>query len=119
MSDIQKPEECTDTVVRLDGSFSILNVRMETLHRDVTDIKQAMSNLTSAITKLALIEERLSNNSNSLERAFRVLETIEGRVVSLEKQSPSSIRMTKWVEAILTGAVVVLIATLLRHVGIL
>ena len=91
---------------------------METLHKDVTDIKFAMRDLTTAITKLALIEERLSNNSNSLERAFKVLEGIENRVSNLEKENPAVKKLVRWIDFLVIGAVVILLGYVLRHIGV-
>lgn len=55
-------------------------LRLETLHRDVSEIKSALNELTRAITKLALIEERQTQAAQSLDRAFAALERLEARI---------------------------------------
>ena len=40
---------------------NLLSAKLHTLHTDVADIKGSIKELTSAINKLALVEERISN----------------------------------------------------------
>ena len=72
--------------------------RMESLHSDVGEIKAALKDLTQAITKLALIEERQAQASLALERAFVAMSKLEDRVQELERSEPAHSRTSEWVD---------------------
>lgn len=72
-------------------------LRLETLHKDVTEIKSALNDLTRAITKLALIEERQLQAAASLDRAFTALDRLEKRIQRLETLAPLNAQASKWV----------------------
>ena len=75
-----------------------LTTKLLTLHNDVHEIKTALKELTSAITKLALIEERQSVTNAALERAFVAITRIENRLADLEKLVPMNSQARVWVE---------------------
>lgn len=79
--------------------------KLQSLHSDVSDIKAALSELTRAINKLAVIEERQAVTAASIERAFVAIEKIEERLLELEKQAPNNTRVGAWVDRIMTGIV--------------
>lgn len=85
----------------MDQDFSVLAARLQSLHKDVGDIKSALSSLTEAITKLALIEERQTVTNNALERAFVALEKLEIRINTLEKEAPLHNRSNIWIDRII------------------
>ena len=58
---------------------SALETKLAMLHDDVGDIKSALKDLTSAITRLALVEERMATASAAQERAIRLLESLGGK----------------------------------------
>lgn len=78
--------------------MATLSARLETLHSDVSDIKSALKDLTTAITKLALIEERVAITANALERAFKTIGKIEERVTALELKVPLNERSNAWLD---------------------
>jgi regulator of replication initiation timing len=80
---------------------SVLAARLQSLHKDVGEIKSALSSLTEAITKLALIEERQTVTNNALERAFVALEKLEVRIGTLEKEAPLNNRTNIWIDRII------------------
>jgi hypothetical protein len=75
-----------------------LTTKLLTLHNDVSEIKSALKDLTSAITKLALIEERQSVTNASLERAFGAISRVEDRLSELERLQPINNQSRMWVE---------------------
>lgn len=77
---------------------NMLSARLQTLHTDVADIKGSIKELTSAINKLALVEERISNAVAAQERAFKALEKMEERIEKLEKAQVIDDNMSKWVD---------------------
>ena len=92
--------------------MAVLSARLETLHGDVADIKAAMRDLTAAITKLALIEERVSITANALERAFSTISKVEERVAALELKAPLNERSNAWLDRIvmtIVGAALALV----------
>ena len=44
----------------------VLNLQLKTLHEDVSEMKSVLKDLATAITKLALIEERQANAAAAL-----------------------------------------------------
>lgn len=75
---------------RREGDATVLLIahKLESLHEDVGAMRDVLKELTSAITKLALIEERQSQAALAQERAFKVLEKLESRVDKLEASAP-------------------------------
>lgn len=108
IADMQVPEEAT----------TALTMRLQVLHEDVTDIKSVLKDLTSAITKLALIEERQAQASAAQERAFKALGRIEDRVAALEKRVPINDHMNRWVERVTTAVILAVVVYGLKQIGI-
>ena len=77
---------------------SLLAVKLQTLHTDVSDIKGSIKDLTIAINKLALVEERLSNATAAQERSFKAIEKLEERIDELEKKTVTADSTTKWLD---------------------
>lgn len=104
----------------------LLNARLDALHGDVGEIKTAMKDLTAAITKLALVEERQSQASAALERAFdgiaRVdsrVTTLQDRVIELEKHDVGQNRIVAWADKAVWGAAGLLAMYAAKVVGLL
>jgi hypothetical protein len=68
----------------MSDEFSLLNHKVDVMNEVVTDMKASLKELTSAITKLTLIEERQLNAAAALERAFKTIENIDHRVGQLQ-----------------------------------
>lgn len=75
-----------------------LATKLLSLHEDVSEIKGALRDLTSAITKLALIEERQTVTNAALERAFVAISRVEDRLTELERLAPINNQSRVWVE---------------------
>ena len=80
------------------GDVSLLSARLQTLHTDVSDIKGTLKDLTQAINKLALVEERITNAVAAQERSFKAIEKLEQRIDNLEKAQVTSDATSKWVD---------------------
>jgi len=78
--------------------FTELAGKLMSLHEDVSEIKGALKDLTSAITKLALIEERQTVTNAALERAFVAISRVEDRLTELERLAPMNNQSRIWVE---------------------
>lgn len=84
----------------MDPLVSILSTRLESLHADVGEIKSAMNNLSAAITKLALVEERQAAANAALERAFSAIAKVEERLMALERADAHNKRTNKYVDSV-------------------
>ena len=77
---------------------SLLSARLQTLHTDVSDIKGTLKDLTQAINKLALVEERITNAVAAQERSFKAIEKLEERIDSLERAQVTTDNTNKWID---------------------
>lgn len=55
---------------------------------DIRDVKSSIDKMEAAIIKLAVLEERHSSFSSSLERAFSFSSKLEARIRDLEQNIP-------------------------------
>ena len=76
----------------------LLAQRVEAMHEDFNEMQLVLRELTAAITKLALVEERQSQQSAALDRAFKVLERLEARTALLELAAPDHKRAAAWMD---------------------
>lgn len=99
--------------------MSLLSHRLDTLHTDVGEMKSAMKELTTAITKLALIEERQSHAATAQERAFAVLSKLEERIARLETYVPSNKRVSIWIDRAAWAGLGLLVMLLVKKSGLM
>lgn len=85
-------------------SSSGISVKLDLLHEDVGDMKEAIKTLATSINRLAIVEERLGYTSQALERAFTALEKVEARISALESQAVVSKQTNVWADRALWGA---------------
>ena len=81
-----------------------LLARLEAMQLDLVDMKSALRDLTAAVGRLAVIEEKQSNTAATLERAFTALQKVEDRyekmderVKNLELDMPGLKEIRRWV----------------------
>ena len=101
------------------GMLHVIATQITSLHDDVGDMKAALKDLASAIIKLALVEERQGQTSVQLERAFKVMERLDARVVILEVAAPLNKQTNAWVLSGVWAAVGVIALVVLKSVGVL
>lgn len=74
----------------------------------MTSLEDALRALTQQVGRLVLIEERQSQTSASVERAFSEIKAMDARIKALELAQPITNRTNVWVEraviAIVSGA---------------
>jgi hypothetical protein len=102
-----------------DQGFEVFNQRLITLHEDVGGIKDALKQLTDAITRLALIEQSQAQAAKAQERIFGVIEKLEGRVSVVEQKLPDAARATIWVDRVLWAAASAIAVFILKKEGLL
>lgn len=100
------------------ASNTTTDIKLDALHDDITDIKLVLKELTVAINRLAIVEERQSQAADALERAFTALEKIEIRVTNLEMVSVNSKQTNDWVGKAVWAGMAVLVIFVLRKVGL-
>ncbi len=98
---------------------SVLTVKIDMLHSDVVDMKTALSELSKAITKLALVEERQAQTADAMERAFKAIGKIEDRLSALELAAPKTKETNAWVDRFILALVMALAGFIGTKLGVL
>lgn len=75
--------------------------RIESMADDITEIKGSMRDLATAVTKLALIEERQAHDRTDISRAFTNLDSHDTRIKTLEVAQPVQTLTSGWVQSAL------------------
>lgn len=102
-----------------DSLIQVIAVRLDNLHADVSGMRDVLKELATAVTKLAIIEERQGQAAQALERAFKVLEKVETRLDSLEKSQPMQQQTTDWVKAGVWAAACLVAAFIAKKAGLM
>ena len=85
--------------------ITLLSLKFDTIHADVTEIKGAIREMTAAVNKLAVIEERLATAVSAQERAFSAIAKIDERVTALEQKAPLNDKTTVWVDRVVLAVI--------------
>lgn len=101
------------------ADLNVFSVKLDMLHSDVVDMKTALGELSKAITKLALVEERQAQTADALERAFKAIGKIEDRLSTLEQAAPKSKETSAWVDRFVLSAVVLITGFIGTKLGLL
>lgn len=112
------PEE-VDMPQNNNNDLGVLTAKMTTLHEDVIEIKAALRQLSDAITKLALVEERQTQAAAALERAFLAIDKVEARLAAIETNQPDQKRAAKWLDRAVLALIGALAAMFAKKVGLL
>lgn len=64
---------------------------------DLGDIKHALKDIASSLSKLAVLEEKHNNVAEALKRAFNSIEKNEARIDAIEKALPNLVLASSWV----------------------
>ena len=98
---------------------SVLTVKIDMLHSDVVDMKTALNELSKAITKLALVEERQAQTADAMERAFKAIGKIEDRISALELAAPKTKETNAWVDRFILALVMAVAGFIGTKLGLL
>lgn len=98
---------------------NVLTVKIDMLHSDVVDMKTALNELSKAITKLALVEERQAQTADAMERAFKAIGKIEDRLTALELAAPKTKETNAWMDRFILGLVIAIMGFAGVKLGIL
>lgn len=80
--------------------FAVALSRMQDMSKDLQEIKSSMKELASAVSRLAVIEERQANTSDSIARAFKEIRGVADRVTTLEQAQPMSKHTSELVQTV-------------------
>lgn len=103
----------------MNEEVSVLNHKFDSLSEVVSDMKTALKELTNAITKLTLIEERQSHAATAQERIFTCIEKIEARLETLEHQVPANKKVSVWLDRATYAGIGLLMMLLFKKSGLL
>ena len=127
--------------------MQVLATKIEDLAQDMSEMKHGIAKMADALTKLAIVEERQTQNILAQERAFKALERVEerqrlhemqcrdqekevrqliadsnerlsGRVAELEKAEPMQEQTGKWVMAAVWSAAGLLAMFVAKQLGL-
>lgn len=95
-------------------SEDVFSVKLDALHKDVGEVKAALNKLSTAITKLALVEQQQGQIAAALDRAFKAISKVEeamtkdlgeldARVTVVEQAQPKHNSAALWVDRALVG----------------
>lgn len=109
-----------------ESDINVVITRLGLLSDDVGELKETLRQIASAVTRLALVEERQMQTNEALSRAFKQIEKldlkltgIEQRLGTLERLQPLQQQTNGWVMTsvwIAAGAAVMFVA---KKTGIL
>ena len=109
-----------------ESDINVVITRLGLLSEDVGELKETLRQIASAVTRLALVEERQMQTNEALSRAFKQIDKldlklvgIEQRLGTLERMQPLQQQTNGWVMTsvwIIAGAAVMFVA---KKTGIL
>jgi len=109
-----------------DSDINVVITRLGLLSEDVGELKETLRQIATAVTRLALVEERQMQTNEALSRAFKQIDKldlkltgIEQRLGTLERMQPMQQQTNGWVMTsvwVAAGAAVMFVA---KKTGIL
>ena len=96
----------------------VISLKLEVLHSDVVEMKKALSELSKAITKLALVEQQQNQTAEALERAFKAISKLDDRTTALELAAPKGKETSAWVDRFILGAIMLVFSIIGGKIGI-
>ncbi len=87
-----------------ESDINVVITRLGLLSEDVGELKETLRQIASAVTRLALVEERQMQTNEALSRAFKQIDKldlkltgIEQRLGTLERMQPLQQQTNGWV----------------------
>ncbi len=71
--------------------------RLRTVSSDVAEMKSSMVQMAGAVTRLAVMEERLGSSREAQERAFNEIADLKTRIKQVEDAQPGQAQAARWV----------------------
>lgn len=112
-----------------DTTVKIVADRLQSLHQDVNELKdsmrESMKEMSSAVTKLVLLEERNTQTVRLIERAMKELDDqkvehnkLVDKVNNLAEQAPLNRQTNRMIDALIYAVVGGVLMFIGRQVGI-
>ena len=109
-----------------DSDINVVITRLGLLSEDVGELKETLRQIASAVTRLALVEERQMQTNEALSRALDTLDkldlkivAVEQRIGSLERMQPQQQQTTTWVVSAVWAAAGAAFFFIAKKAGIL
>lgn len=109
-----------------DPDINVVITRLGLLSDDVGELKETLRQIATAVTRLALVEERQSQTNEALSRAFKQIDkvdlkltSVEQRLVALERMQPQQQQTSAWVTTMLWATAGASLMFVAKKVGIL
>lgn len=96
-----------------------LNDNLVVIHREISEMKDVLRELTKAISHLAVVDERVGHLTSSVASISATIVTLEVRIRTLELASPANSKTNAWVDRAVIGAVCVLLMFIAKKVGLI
>ena len=87
--------------------------KLDQIIENVDELKTAVKALTNSVNRLAILEERLAANADSLGRAFKEIEKHDQRLKTLEQAQPMQQHSSDMVQKVLYHVVTIAITAVL------
>ena len=109
-----------------ESDINVVITRLGLLSEDVGELKETLRQIASAVTRLALVEERQMQTNEALSRAFKQIDKldlkltgIEQRLAALERMQPQQQQTSAWVTTMLLATAGAAVMFVSKKVGIL
>ena len=109
-----------------DSDINVVITRLGLLSEDVGELKETLRQIASAVTRLALVEERQMQTNEALSSAFKQIDkldiklvSVEQRIGSLERMQPQQQQTSAWVTTMLWAAAGAAVMFVAKKVGFL
>jgi len=99
--------------------LALMAQKFDTLHEDVSEMKDALKEVAKALNKLTLVEERQAQVSDAQKKMYEKLESIEDRVIALEKTEMHQSQITNWITNAACGLIGVLAMYAAKKLGLM
>lgn len=101
------------------GEIATVAAKIATLHDDVAEVKTVLRDLTAAITKLALVEERQLQLTSALDRAFAAISKLSDRLFVIERTIPEQSKVAIWVDRAIIATAGAALLYVAKHTGLM
>ena len=109
-----------------DQDINVVITRLGLLSADVGELKETLREIASAVTRLALVEERQMQTNEALGRAFKQIDKLdlklvgfEQRLIALERLQPIQQQTSSWVMSAVWAAAGAAVMFIAKKAGVL
>jgi len=109
-----------------ESDINVVITRLGILSDDVGELKETLRQIATAVTRLALVEERQMQTNEALSRAFKQIDKlelkltgIEQRIGALERMQPIQQQTNGWVLTAVWAAAGAAVMFVAKKTGIL